>query len=227
MLQLNRQVFRHKIRWMFPYHWNGKIPFTTKQFQWIGASCRKSAYPSIHIQFFYMKLENLMYNDIWYNRYSCHFWTMACNTFLLNSQSSVSFPQGHNQLLYMRHLKYDGIDFRSCSLQWCCFGCSGLGAYDGRITNTFLTNITEIYIRITNEFYFIMIWGAYLNIINNQNGTVTHCTSYFRRLLWLKIGWMGHNKTFLSCKFAVVYIDFGWEEEEVVCPYILERGFQR
>ena len=72
-----------------------------------------------------------------------------------------------------------------------------------------------------------MIWGAYLNIINNQNGTVTHCTSYFRRLLWLKIGWMGHNKTFLSCKFAVVYIDFGREEEKVVCPYTLERRFQR
>ena len=43
-------------------------------------------------------------------------------------------------------------------------------------------------------------------------------------LLWLKIGWMSQNRTFMTCKVTALYINFVKEKEEVASPYILKMG---
>ena len=81
----------------------------------------------------------------------------------------------------------------------------------------------KISIRI-NYRCFITMWRAYLNIMMNWNHISTHWTSHFHSLLWLKIGWMSQNKTFMTYKVTAVHINFVKEKEEVVSPYILKMG---
>ena len=95
---------------------------------------------------------------------------------------------------------------------------------DYYIEDTFVTNIAEKNQYKNKYRCFITMWRAYPNIMMNWNHISTHWTSHFRSLLWLEIGWMSQNRTFMNCKVTSVYINFVKEKEEVASPYILKMG---